>query len=570
VTSILRESLVCTSSSNDATDDLIELLESHCQISPGVAREVLSTIALAVQTGVVPDLSGGVAKGSNSISDNIDKPTTRSRSKSVGAEPAYDVEFLGKILRDAMIMQDPLRSSHMNMNCPSTVNSGTSTLDTSYSSLGNSLNVATDGSRNSCFFAPEKKRTKRRSVTFDETHSSHYDTTQSEEPRPAVTSSSIWYSVLPMMLSTPSTFTRGIAEEDSQVFEPLGGNLDVLVFEPLEGILDVLDLEGENEKQRQTKDGITHKGADGEKSKYKVSDANRKIFSHRLESKGKTGNCATTNDIDRNTPRSFSSKHLSQKKQKSCNSEANDLAAALFRPSRPRSKSLNYRQRPMSPALTPMSLSASSGIPSSSGILSESPSSSGPGQFTPLLSGRTRAASNSDIRFSSPSSTSFNNSAELNSTVQLLLTLNSHLGHEAATLASQLTDGDLNLAQYLIEGARSDSSSGNSYRTDSHYQQRRSRICRHELRGICYRADCPYSHDLTGVTCLFWLRGRCRENNCRFLHGFAESLLEGICKEYLVEQKAKKEEKELKRLAKLEEEEKNKIHTTNLLHHNQW
>jgi hypothetical protein len=154
--------------------------------------------------------------------------------------------------------------------------------------------------------------------------------------------------------------------------------------------------------------------------------------------------------------------------------------------------------------------------------------------------------------------------------------MNYNLGHEAASLASLLTNGDLNLAQYLIEAARSITLGG--YGLNNYHQRRKSRICRHELQGTCYRADCPYSHDIAGVTCLFWLKGRCHHSDgssCRFMHGFAESLLEGVSEDYLKEQQMKKEREEQERLlqVKLEEEKRNQavfVPTTNLLQHNEW
>jgi len=577
VTSVLRESLAAAGNTTallrgDAThDNLVELLEGHCQISSGAAREVLSSIALAVRTGDVSDLNNNgsySSSNSNSGKKNNEKPTTtRSRSKSLGAEPAtYDVEFLGKILRDTMTMRDyQLEQPKQDY-------------ASSHSPLGDSLNVASGGSFNSCgsAFVVKKERTKQRSVTFDES----------------------------------STWCSSSLEENSQMLEPLDEVLGVHAFEPLEGILGVLDLEGDgdDETQPQSKQGVADSGSDGEKEsetealrnndpKSHSSDvgATPSNLSHQLHAKG-------THDTGGKT-RSFPQKHAGRRipKSSSKNEEANDLAAALFRPSRPRSNSLvdrknqkpNYQseasdlaaslfrpsrprsnshmdksQRPQSPSLTPPSLFSSSS--SSSGVSSQSPSSGGLGTPLPQSS---NAASQSDVCSLVLNNNTSANSAEFKSTVQLLLTMNSHLGHEAASLATQSTDGDLNLAQYLIEAARSDSSSGGPFGSGSRYQQRRSRLCRHELRGTCYRADCPYSHDFSGVTCLFWLKGRCREGNCRFLHGFAEGLLEGICKEYLVEQRAKKkEEEERKRVRQLEleEEERNKIHTANLLDHNQW
>ena len=291
-------------------------------------------------------------------------------------------------------------------------------------------------------------------------------------------------------------------------------------YEPLEGILDVLHLDDEEEKQIHAPQDIAEPSAGGEEN---VGPRSLQDEFPQLQS---TKHVASHGDkgVGRNTPQP-STQHQSRKAPKSNEKEADDVAAALFRPSRPRSNS------------TPIS--------SHSAVL-----------VSPPHSGNA-AAAYTHSNYASPAA----NTAERNSTIQLLLTLNSrYLGHEAASLATQLTDGDLNLAQYLIEAARSDPSSYNTHAPGSNYQRRRSRICRHELRGVCYRADCPYNHDLSGVTCLFWLKGKCRETSCRFLHGFAESLLEGISEEYLAEQQARKEEQEQRlRQQRIEQVEKSKM-----------
>ena len=96
----------------------------------------------------------------------------------------------------------------------------------------------------------------------------------------------------------------------------------------------------------------------------------------------------------------------------------------------------------------------------------------------------------------------------------------------------------------------------------------RPALCRHALRGACYRADCPYGHDLKGVTCLFWLQGRCRdEGACRFRHGFAEDLCEDIAKEARSEETTRAGEGTATGGAEGARGER--IHTANLLLHNQ-
>jgi hypothetical protein len=234
-------------------------------------------------------------------------------------------------------------------------------------------------------------------------------------------------------------------------------------------------------------------------------------------------------------------------KKRSSKKEADELVAALFvSNSRPRSNS--------------MPLSVSTGVSSFS--------------FTDKgVASSKSSASLCPTEISLTTNSTDNTSAEINSTTEILLTMNYHLGHEAATLASQLSYGDLNLAQYLIEAARSITAGGNGY--NSYQQRRRSRICRHELQGTCYRHDCPYSHDIAGVTCLFWLKGRCHHkegSTCRFMHGFAESLLEGVNEDYLKEQQTKQEQNRLHQ-EQMEEEKRNQavfVPTTNLLQHNEW
>lgn len=98
------------------------------------------------------------------------------------------------------------------------------------------------------------------------------------------------------------------------------------------------------------------------------------------------------------------------------------------------------------------------------------------------------------------------------STASLLLFHNSDLSEDAATVASLTANGDVNLAQYLIDTAKE-----------------APPVCRHMLNNACYRSDCQFSHDVEGHTCTFWLRGRCgRSDSCRFLHGFSDKILEEV------------------------------------------
>lgn len=101
---------------------------------------------------------------------------------------------------------------------------------------------------------------------------------------------------------------------------------------------------------------------------------------------------------------------------------------------------------------------------------------------------------------------------QLDSCVEILLSMNPELSEEAAAEAGLMANTDFNIAQYIVDSAVS-----------------APPVCRHMLHDGCYRSDCQFSHDVEGHTCLFWLRGRCgKGTSCKFLHGFNEKLLDGI------------------------------------------
>jgi len=464
----------------------------------------------------------------------------------------------------------------------------------------NSLDVASSSSLAADFTMnnPNKTRNKQRSVTFDETQSS---------------TSFLWYNSMSSSASSQVVEPAVIGDDDDVHFNPLGGILDVLDMEEdggqqhqqrqqthiMESILetsfatvDSTKSDGHNEKENERTMAASssivldvHGGVNGGSlllpQCQMILDPNEKVqASSPSSSSSPSSEFPTLGEASGDTKsqsqkqNGSSGKGRKSKKKK----EANDLAAALFRPSRSRSNSLmdHPSQRPRALSLASSSMlrpsSADAGVlsPPSSGnvvgmgsLLSQALENAAAAGNSNIA---TTTSSESNTASSSSPMTNNNNSvqSEVNSTTQLLLTLNSHLGTEAATLASQLTDGDLNLAQYLIEAARFDSSS-DARSNNANNSNRRSRICRHELRGTCYRSDCPYSHDLGGVTCLFWLRGRCRGESCRFMHGFAESLLDGISEDYLNEKREQDAKKEREK-----EEEGKKIQTGNLLQHNLW
>lgn len=101
----------------------------------------------------------------------------------------------------------------------------------------------------------------------------------------------------------------------------------------------------------------------------------------------------------------------------------------------------------------------------------------------------------------------------IRNTAEILRSMHVDLSEDAAYAASVLAGADVNVAQHVVEQALA-----------------QLPVCRHLLADGCYRADCSFSHDIDSHTCLFWLRTRCGKgaSQCRFLHGFAEKLLENL------------------------------------------
>jgi hypothetical protein len=160
-----------------------------------------------------------------------------------------------------------------------------------------------------------------------------------------------------------------------------------------------------------------------------------------------------------------------------------DLAATLFRPARPRQNSIESEE-----ASSHQQRSRGSSIASTT--------------MTSNLDDGSGGGGNNNIFFQQ----------QLNSCVEILLSMNQDLSEEAAYQAGLLANTDFNLAQHIIDSALT-----------------APPICRHMLSDGCYRSDCTFSHDVDGHTCLFWVRGRCgKGSTCKFFHGFNEKLLNGI------------------------------------------
>jgi hypothetical protein len=212
-------------------------------------------------------------------------------------------------------------------------------------------------------------------------------------------------------------------------------------------------------------------------------------------------------------------KKTSQAKNSQKTDETKELAAALFRPARPRQNSITE---------TGSSACSNNGVSGSVGLVVDCDSSS-TGTGVTSLSYQQRARGSSLGQCSENSATTntsrsvtgtgtANNNIyyqyQINSCTEILLSMVQDLGEEAAIQAAYMSDGDFNIAHYIVDSAMT-----------------APPVCRHILHGGCYRSDCQFSHDVDGHSCLFWLRGRCSKNSsCQFLHGFNAKLLENIPK----------------------------------------
>jgi len=219
-------------------------------------------------------------------------------------------------------------------------------------------------------------------------------------------------------------------------------------------------------------------------------------------------------NINCHPPRPSKASNLTVKEQKKRNKAADDMlakdvAAALFKPSRPRSNS-NLSDT----ATSKRNGAATNATTSASPTLFPSIGTTPPNNFYPIEN------SNCGYYFNSGSYQQHDHyhyqdaiAQQIQATAELLLSMQSDLSTNAALSASMMANGDVNIAYYLIDQAMN-----------------APLICRHMLQYTCYRADCAFSHDVDGHTCTFWLKGRCgKGDSCRFLHGFNKYLMEGIC-----------------------------------------
>jgi hypothetical protein len=189
-----------------------------------------------------------------------------------------------------------------------------------------------------------------------------------------------------------------------------------------------------------------------------------------------------------------------------------ELAAALFRPSRPRQNSIENNEQ--------------DGATGSNGHLQQRSRGSSIGSYHSAVLPTTTTTEDHDggsVSFATAASSNNNNNNMMNeyyfqqqlaSCIEILLSMNQELSEEAASEAALMAQLDFNLAQYVVDTAMSAPA-----------------VCKYMLQEgyKCFRSDCVFSHDIDSHTCLFWLRGRCGKGNaCRFLHGFNAKTLDGI------------------------------------------
>jgi hypothetical protein len=202
---------------------------------------------------------------------------------------------------------------------------------------------------------------------------------------------------------------------------------------------------------------------------------------------------------------SASSKNANTKKASGHRgAQASELAAMLFRQTRPRISSID--EEGQAAATTPPDTSPNM-TAQPTPTLQDAPAAS-TGTATSMA-----AASRAGMAESVDQEQLEQQQLQWNSVVEMLLSMNHDISEEVAGVAAVTADLDVNVAQYLIDEASS-----------------APPVCRHLLTSGCYRSDCTFSHDVLGHTCVFWLRGRCgKGDSCRFLHGFNEKLLKDIC-----------------------------------------
>jgi hypothetical protein len=230
--------------------------------------------------------------------------------------------------------------------------------------------------------------------------------------------------------------------------------------------------------------------------------------------------------VSKSNGKSSKGKHRKQNKQKE-KAQAKDLAAALFKPSRPRSNSnLSDKHSPPIPGVEPIEGANISGIPAM--MVPQQPYPNQYNKYSCLIpSGQTRNLS-CHSSGSGGASLYVQQGQKLEETAFYLLIAHPEISQEAAISASSTCSGNADVAFYIVEEVLA-----------------APPVCRHMLQGACYRSDCAFSHEVDGHTCAFWLRGRCgKGSECKFLHGFDDAKVQSLQQEIPVQQPQSNAQKE--------------------------
>lgn len=507
ITSILRGSLA-TSASLDIDvqseiteyDSLMELLEEHCSLTGDVARGALRSIAVSVQTGIVDPFGEDPVVGSYGASSlggfSSFGVTGAPDGSSLGALASSASSFGGRAYRSSsmggeddavMLLGQMLEQGNVGLGEVTGVGNGHSPdRHGSGSSSGSGESAEQPLNDNLSAFLldedmPALSNGDRQISPSVVPHSPSVAIAvavdgQEQKQRPTSVN----------LRRTPGSGREkhanglGIAAPTSSGFPSLTPlKEDTLIPMDLLGALDDpstpsrVELGSSEEDKEVVSDGIVV-SKDGWNEQSEAATVGPEQFPSITEA------ASTSNRNHSNSPIPSKKGVRGSKKSKKA---AKDLAAALFVSSRSRSNSTIAEKSPMlKPMGAPQRMVDGDAI------------------------GRGKGASPDPFL-----------NHQLASAADILLSMNGVLGEDAAYEAALVANADINVAQYVIDGAMS-----------------APPVCRHLLNGGCYRSDCHFSHDVDGHTCLFWLRGRCTKGDqCQFLHGFCEKLLKGMKSDFL-------------------------------------
>lgn len=464
VTSVIRSSLnsdVALSSVSDFSlesmieyDSLIELIQDHCGMDPEVSREVLRRIAMAVCTGVVTECEESTHTW-NTTNSSIS--THEHNTTSYGYRP--DVDHASP--QDTNMWNNRFYET---LNASGT-NSSSVHLGGIYSSDGDKM-IPSAYMEDYTIFRNEVKYTNQ-GVADEQKFVPSLSFSESDFSSNRVSPPSSKYSCDDSMFPSSSIIEPHRVGESSII-----PSTDHLIPIELLGVIE---------------DATKQSTSMPKEENAESSISNNTPPPHLQEGDGKGAVLCEYAAVENEEKSSaVSGNKIKGKKGKN---KATEIAALLFKPSRPRSNSV---QEMKSPKLHTPSLPL---VPS----LASLSFSNGAEHYLNHMPG------------------SFTQNFE--SSTQILLSLNPTICEEAAYEASLIADTDINLAQHVIDGALS-----------------APPVCRHMLNDSCYRSDCQFSHDVDGHTCLFWLKGRCgKGDGCRFLHGFSQKLLDDVKVDYLPE-----------------------------------